>query len=77
VTELKQAPRMPQATAMVVGTIIGASIFVQPSESAFGLLIVGIGWPVYLVWTAMRKGVIARERRGAVGSPPRSEDAHR
>ncbi len=30
--ELKQALRLPHATAMVVGTIIGASIFVQPSE---------------------------------------------
>ena len=31
-TELRQALRLPHATAMVVGTIIGASIFVQPSE---------------------------------------------
>jgi APA family basic amino acid/polyamine antiporter len=31
-TELRQAIRLPHATAMVVGTIIGASIFVQPSE---------------------------------------------
>jgi APA family basic amino acid/polyamine antiporter len=31
-TELKRAMRLPDATAMVVGTIIGASIFVQPSE---------------------------------------------
>jgi len=30
--ELRQAIRLPHATAMVVGTIIGASIFVQPSE---------------------------------------------
>jgi amino acid transporter len=30
--ELKRAIRLPHATAMVVGTIIGASIFVQPSE---------------------------------------------
>ncbi len=29
---LKKAIRLPHATAMVVGTIIGASIFVQPSE---------------------------------------------
>ena len=29
---LTQAIRLPHATAMVVGTIIGASIFVQPSE---------------------------------------------
>ncbi|MFQ5743653.1 MAG: APC family permease [Acidobacteriota bacterium] len=29
---LHRAIRLPQATAMVVGTIIGASIFVQPSE---------------------------------------------
>ncbi len=29
---LRQAIRLPHATAMVVGTIIGASIFVQPSE---------------------------------------------
>ena len=31
-TELRRAIRLPHATAMVVGTIIGASIFVQPSE---------------------------------------------
>jgi APA family basic amino acid/polyamine antiporter len=30
--KLRQAIRLPHATAMVVGTIIGASIFVQPSE---------------------------------------------
>ena len=29
---LRQAIRLPHATAMVIGTIIGASIFVQPSE---------------------------------------------
>jgi len=31
-SNLKKAIRLPHATAMVVGTIIGASIFVQPSE---------------------------------------------
>ncbi len=31
-TPLDRAIRLPHATAMVVGTIIGASIFVQPSE---------------------------------------------
>ena len=31
-TYLRRAIRLPHATAMVVGTIIGASIFVQPSE---------------------------------------------
>ena len=30
--ELQRAMGLPHATAMVVGTIIGASIFVQPSE---------------------------------------------
>lgn len=30
--ELRRAIRLPHATAMVIGTIIGASIFVQPSE---------------------------------------------
>ncbi len=30
--DLQRAIRLPHATAMVVGTIIGASIFVQPSE---------------------------------------------
>ncbi len=30
--DLRQVIRLPHATAMVVGTIIGASIFVQPSE---------------------------------------------
>lgn len=32
VPELRKAVRLPHATALVVGTIIGASIFVQPSE---------------------------------------------
>ena len=31
-TELRRTMRLPDATAMVVGIIIGASIFVQPSE---------------------------------------------
>jgi len=31
-TQLERAIRLPHATAMVVGTIIGTSIFVQPSE---------------------------------------------
>ncbi|MFB3854627.1 MAG: amino acid permease [Vicinamibacterales bacterium] len=31
-TNLRRSLRLPHATAMVVGTIIGASIFVQPSE---------------------------------------------
>ena len=35
--ELRQALRVPHATAMVVGTIIGASIFVQPSEMGAAL----------------------------------------
>ena len=35
--ELRQALRLPHATAMVVGTIIGASIFVQPSEMSGAL----------------------------------------
>jgi amino acid transporter len=34
VTELKRSMGLVQATAMVVGIIIGASIFVQPSEIA-------------------------------------------
>lgn len=46
VPELRRAIGLPQATAMVVGTIIGASIFVQPSEitgqvpSVFGIFMV-------------------------------------
>lgn len=35
--ELRQALRLPHTTAMVVGTIIGASIFVQPSEMSGAL----------------------------------------
>src|SRR5687768_15966963 len=31
-TELRRTMRLPDATAMVVGIIIGASIFVQPSD---------------------------------------------
>jgi APA family basic amino acid/polyamine antiporter len=44
---LRRAIRLPQATAMVVGTIIGASIFVQPSEIT-GLVPSVAG--VLLVW---------------------------
>lgn len=35
--QLRQALRLPHTTAMVVGTIIGASIFVQPSEMSSAL----------------------------------------
>ena len=45
--ELRQAIRLPHATAMVVGTIIGASIFVQPSEVSGQVPSVG---GVLLVW---------------------------
>src|SRR5262245_38146450 len=44
---LKRAIRLPHATAMVVGTIIGASIFVQPSEVTSQVHSVG---GVLLVW---------------------------
>ncbi len=45
--ELKRAIRLPHATALVVGTIIGASIFVQPSEITSQVPSVG---GVFLVW---------------------------
>ena len=44
---LRRAIRLPHATAMVVGTIIGASIFVQPSEITGVVPTVGA---VLLVW---------------------------
>jgi basic amino acid/polyamine antiporter, APA family len=44
---LQRAIRLPHATAMVVGTIIGASIFVQPSEVTSQVHTVGA---VLLVW---------------------------
>ena len=44
---LRRAIRLPHATAMVVGTIIGASIFVQPSEVTSQVHTVG---GVLLVW---------------------------
>jgi APA family basic amino acid/polyamine antiporter len=44
---LRRAISLPQATAMVVGTIIGASIFVQPSEIT-GQVPSVLG--VFLVW---------------------------
>lgn len=47
--ELKPALRVPQATAMVAGTIIGASIFVQPSEITGHVPSVG---GIFFVWTA-------------------------
>ena len=46
-SKLKRAIRLPHATAMVVGTIIGASIFVQPSEVTSQVHSVG---GVLLVW---------------------------
>ncbi|MFC2168627.1 APC family permease [Acidobacteriota bacterium] len=45
--ELKRAIRLPHATAMVVGIIIGASIFVQPSEITGHVPSVG---GIFLVW---------------------------
>jgi len=45
--QLRRAIRLPHATAMVVGTIIGASIFVQPSEVTSQVHSVG---GVLLVW---------------------------
>lgn len=44
---LQRAIRLPHATAMVVGTIIGASIFVQPSEVTSQVHSVG---GVLLIW---------------------------
>lgn len=46
---LRQALGLPDATAMVVGTIIGASIFVQPSEISARMPTVG---GILLVWIA-------------------------
>jgi APA family basic amino acid/polyamine antiporter len=47
--ELARAIRLPQATAMVVGIIIGASIFVQPSEVTASL---GSVAAIFLAWLA-------------------------
>ena len=47
--ELRRAIRLPHATALVVGTIIGASIFVQPSEVTARVPSVA---GVLLVWVA-------------------------
>ena len=44
---LRRAMRLPHATAMVVGIIIGASIFVQPSEVTSQVH--SVGW-VLMVW---------------------------
>jgi len=46
---LRRAIGLPQATAMVVGTIIGASIFVQPSEITGHVFSIK---GVFLVWFA-------------------------
>lgn len=48
-TQLVRAMRLPDATALVVGTIIGASIFVQPSEIT---RLVPTATGIALVWTA-------------------------
>jgi APA family basic amino acid/polyamine antiporter len=47
--ELQRAIRLPHAAAMVIGTIIGASIFVQPSEVT--AQVHSVSW-VLLVWLA-------------------------
>ena len=47
--ELKRAIGLPHATAMVAGTIIGASIFVQPSEITGQVPSIG---GVFFVWLA-------------------------
>ena len=46
-TGLERVIGLPHATAMVVGTIIGASIFVQPSEVTGQVPAV---WGIYAVW---------------------------
>ena len=48
-------PILPAAFVLTSVLIVVNQIVSQPSESALGLLIVGIGWPVYLVWTAARR----------------------
>ena len=50
---LHRAIRLPHATAMVVGTIIGASIFVQPSEITGRVPTVGGIFAVWLVCGAL------------------------
>ncbi len=57
--QLREALGFPQATAMVVGTIIGASIFVQPSEitrqmpSVTGIVLVWIAAGVLTLFGAL------------------------
>ena len=66
---LRRAIRLPHATAMVVGTIIGASIFVQPSEVTTGVPSVA---GVLRVWLAGRRAHPHRRadhRRAGVGVP--------
>ncbi len=46
---LERAIRLPQATAMVVGTIIGTAIFVQPSEVTGQVPSVGAIFAVWIV----------------------------
>ena len=48
-TQLRRTMRLPDATAIVVGTIIGASIFVQPSEIT---RLVPDARGIVIVWTA-------------------------
>src|SRR5687768_6062679 len=56
---LRRAIRLPHATALVVGTIIGASIFVQPSEitsrvpSVTGVLLIWLGGGVLTAMGAL------------------------
>lgn len=48
-SSLRRAIRLPHATAMVAGTIIGAAIFVQPAEITGQVSSIG---GVFLVWLA-------------------------
>ena len=70
---LRKAIRLPHATAMVVGIIVGASIFVQPSEITGHVGSVG---GVFLVWlvagllTACGALVCAEMSRTRMRQPP-------
>ena len=48
------APWLPLAFACVAALVVVNQIAAQPLESATGLLLVLVGWPVYRLWTRRR-----------------------
>jgi APA family basic amino acid/polyamine antiporter len=51
-------PVVPITFIVCSAYIVVNQIVTDPAESRVGLLLVGVGWPVYLIW--LRKNHLAR-----------------